>query len=193
MFYNVDSLELVNVNYHLYRPSEWSNRGTKSFTSAVFRQKSTGKTFAVINTHLWWKGDAVQPGSTFARTAQVNLILAEAEIIRHRYDCPIFITGDMNCEENSMPMQTFINAGCVPCHKAATVYGNKDNGHHICAPGEVGVRTSRRKGPDRETGAIDHCFILNGKDAEIKVFDCIQDYFTVKLTDHYPNLIDATL
>ncbi|MDE7443287.1 MAG: hypothetical protein K2M65_03915 [Muribaculaceae bacterium] len=193
VFYNSDSLKLLHVNYNLYTPEMWSNHGSKSFTSAVFRQKSTGKVFAIINTHLWWKGDHVKPGSTYARAAQVNLMLAEAEIIKSKYDCPIFITGDMNCEEKSMPMQVFINSGCVPCYKAATVYGNRDNGHHVCGPTGAGIRKSNRKGPDRETGAIDHCFIMNSKDAEIKVFDCLQEYFMVLLTDHYPNLIEVAL
>ena len=29
--------------------------------------------------------------------------------------------------------------------------------------------------------------------AEVKVFDCIMEDYTVKLTDHYPNLIDVRL
>lgn len=29
--------------------------------------------------------------------------------------------------------------------------------------------------------------------AEVKVFDCIMEDHTVKLTDHYPNLIDVLL
>ena len=31
------------------------------------------------------------------------------------------------------------------------------------------------------------------KKVDVKVFDCIQTYFTVPLTDHYPNLIDAAM
>lgn len=193
IFYDSDSLELLDVNYNLYTPSRWSNHASKSFTSAVFRQKSTGKVFAVINTHLWWKSDKVQAGSTQARASQVRLIMAEAEIIERKYSCPVFVTGDMNCEEDSVPMQQFIAGGYVPCYMAATVYGNTDNGHHECAPRTPGTRKSNRKGADRRVGAIDHCFIHNARSTEVKRFDCLQDFFTVKLTDHYPNLIDVAL
>lgn len=31
------------------------------------------------------------------------------------------------------------------------------------------------------------------KSAEVKVFDCIMEEYTVKLTDHYPNIIDVRL
>lgn len=193
IFYQPDSLELLTAEYCLFTPKRWSNRGTKSYTAAVFRQRSTGKVFAVINTHLYWKNESMAPGSTNARAGQARLIMAEADHLVSKYDCPVFVTGDMNCYEGQLPMQQFVTSGYVPCYKAATVYGNNDNGHHICAPGEVGERTSRRASSTREEGAIDHCFIYNAKDSEVKRFDCIQDYFTVKLTDHYPNLIDVKL
>ncbi len=193
LFYNRKELKLLRVKYNLYTPSAWCNNGSKSYTSAVFQQKSTGTVFAIINTHLWWRGDNIRPGSTQARAAQVRLMMAEAEVIAEKFNCPIFITGDMNCEEESVPMQQFLTGGYVPCYKLATVYGNTDNGHHNCGDKVVGSRRSTRRGPDRQTGAIDHCLLYNGGDTEIKVFDCIQNYFIVNLTDHYPNLIDAAL
>ena len=50
------------------------------------------------------------------------------------------------------------------------------------------------EGADRETGAIDHCLIYDpSKSVEVKVFDCIMEEYTVKLTDHYPNIIDVRL
>ena len=195
IFYYPQTQELLYVNYHKYTPEQWCNRGTKSFTSAVFKRKSDGKLYALINTHLWWKGDHVQPGSTMARAAQVRLMMAEAEIIKAKFgEIPIFVTGDMNCEENTVPMQQFITEGYIPCYKAATVYGDNNNGHHICAPNDGYSTKSRRKGPDRYTGAIDHCFILDPSEtAEVKVFDCIMHEYMVKLTDHYPLLIDIRL
>ena len=122
-------------------------------------------------------------------------IPAEAEIIKAKFGAiPIFVVGDMNCEENTIPIQQFLQEGYVPCYKVATVYADNNNGHHVCSPGEGYSTISKRKGPDRETGAIDHCFILDqeGK-TEIKVFDCIMEEYTVKLTDHYPLLIDVKL
>lgn len=194
IFYNKENIELVESKYNLYTPAKWSNSKSKSYTYAIFKQKATGKTFGVISTHLWWKNNKIQPGSTQARAAQVRLILAEVEILKAKYDCPFFVMGDMNCEEPTAPIQQFLQEGYNPCYKVATVYGNKDNGHHQCFPDEVGVRTSHRVSAERSIGAIDHCFIYNeqGK-AEVKVFDCIQAAFTVLLTDHYPNLIDAQL
>ena len=59
---------------------------------------------------------------------------------------------------------------------------------------QIAFNQSRRRSPDREKGAIDHCFIYNAQEGvAVKVFDCITARFTVKLTDHYPYLIDAAL
>lgn len=194
VFYNTATVELVKANYNLYTPKRWSNHGSKSFTSAVLRHKATGKVFAVINTHLWYKGESAQSGSDNARAAQAHLMMAESDIICSKYNGPVFVTGDMNCYEDSLPIQIFLSNGYVPCYKAATVYGDNHNGHHICAPNDGFSRKSRRISPEREGGAIDHCLVRDDSGAaEVKVFDCIQAAFTIKLTDHYPNLIDIKL
>ena len=134
IFYNPETVELVDVNYVLYAPSCWSNIGSKSYTSAVFRKKDTGRLFAVVNTHLWWKSEAAQPGSTYARAAQVRLMMAEAEVLKNKYGCTIFVTGDMNAYEDSLPIRQFIEGGYTPCYKAATDATDNGNGHHICGP-----------------------------------------------------------
>lgn len=194
IFYNPEAVKPLAVNFHLFTPSKYSNHGSKSFTSAIFVHKASGHVFAVISTHLWWKSDKALPGSTQARASQVRLIMAECEEIRQAYSCPIFVMGDMNCEEDSIPMQQFIQGGYAPCYKIATVFGDTCNGHHVCGPNDGYSRVSRRRGPERSVGAIDHCFLWNDRGAvEVKVFDCIETEFTVKLTDHYPNLIDAAI
>ena len=194
IFYNPQTVEQLYVNYNLYTPARWSNIGSKSFTSAVFRHKATGRVFAVLTTHLWWKGESAQPGSTQARAAQVRLMLAEAEILRAEYKCPVFVTGDMNCYENSIPIRQFFESDYKPCYELATQYADLHNGHHICSPKDGFSRESRRRSPERKEGAIDHCLLLDPKQqVEVKVFDCVQAYFTVLLTDHYPNVIDAKL
>ncbi len=57
----------------------------------------------MIGTHLWWKSEKAKPGSTMARASQVRLVMAETEIIRAKFgDIPVFVIGDMNCEEDTV-------------------------------------------------------------------------------------------
>lgn len=193
IFYRRETVELLDSNYVLYTPKKWSNNGSKSFASAVFRHKATGRIFAVITTHLWYQGDKKQPGSTQARAAQVRLMLAEADIISAQHACPIFVTGDMNCYESTPPMIQFFENRFEPCYKLATEYADQTNGHHICSPSDGFSRKSRRPSPTRQLGAIDHCLLRDGKNVEVKRFECVQTNFTIRLTDHYPNVIDVQL
>lgn len=193
IFYDTLTTELLYVHYNRYMPEQWSNMGTKSFTSAVFKLKNTGKTFAILNSHLWWKDEIYQVGSDMARASQTRLMMAEAEIIKAQYHCPIFVMGDLNCTEDKPAMQQFLTSGYTPCYKLATVSTDSRNGHHICGPKRVGRRQSDRKTPYRDS-AIDHLLLYNGKDSvEIKMFKCETAFFTIRLTDHYPNIVDATL
>ena len=193
IFYNAQTVELIDVNFVRYAPPFWATH-SKSCTSAVFKHKATGRIFAVLSTHLWWQGDGVQPGSTFARVGQANTLMAEQERLKAKYNCTYFITGDMNCYESEPPIQQYLSHGYVPCYKAATVSTDNTNGHHICSPDEGFSRKSNRRSADRTQGAIDHCFIYNAeRGVEVKAFKCEQSYFLAKLTDHYPNIIDIKL
>lgn len=192
VFYNKATLELVAVNYHLFTPEFWSNKGSKSFTSAVFKQKSTGSVFAYISTHLWWKSEKAQAGSDSARAAQIRLIIAEGEVLKAKYKCPIFVCGDMNTLESSVALQQFLQGGYDPCYTVADKFSDC-NGHHICGPSDGYSRKSNRPSPTRKLGAIDHCLIYNPGATTIQNFKCDTTYFTIKLTDHYPNIVDAKL
>ncbi len=193
VIYNKNTIELIKADYLLYPRMGLYNTYTKSYTVAIFKHKATGKTFGVASTHLWWMADARQVGSSQLRAAQVRMLMCQLELLKKEYDCPFFVCGDMNCYETDIPIQQFLQGGYEPCYKLATVYADNHNGHHICGPDDGYSRTSRRISPTRE-GAIDHCLLYNGNGrVEVKVFDCIQPYFTVPLTDHYPNLVDAVL
>ena len=193
VFYDSTAVELLKVHYNLYRPAQFSNVNTKSYTSAVFRHRESGKVFAVINTHLWYKRDNTQPGSMMARAAQVRLMMAEAEIIKAEYGCTVFVMGDMNCEEDTVPIRQLLEEGYTPCYKAAKVFGDTQNGHHRCSAAGFSA-VSDRRGPDRETGALDHFFVHNApEETEVLVYYCITDKYTLPLTDHYPNYVDVKL
>ena len=99
----------------------------------------------------------------------------------------------MNCEEGTVPIRQLLDGGYIPCYKAATIFGDNNNGHHRCDAGGFSAE-SARKGLDRATGALDHFFIHNApKDVEVLVYYCIMDAYTLPLTDHYPNFADIKL
>ena len=193
VFYDSTAVELLQVKYNLYTPRAYSNANTKSFTSADFRHRGTDRVFAVLNPHLWWKSEQKQPGSEMARASQIRLLMAEAEVIKAEYACTVFLMGDMNCEEGTIPIRQLLEGGYEPCYKVAKVFGDNHNGHHRCDPSGFSAE-SNRKGPDRATGALDHFFIHNAQEGvEVLKYFCILDSYTLPLTDHYPNYVDVRL
>lgn len=189
IWYNTERVELLETEYVRFVPELWSNHGSKSFTYALFRLKENGKTFAFITTHLWWKNEKVQAGSNTARAAQAQQIVAYCEYIKGKHDCPVFVVGDMNCTEKSKGIRMFLDNGFEPCYRVATGKTDNHNGHHRCNSKGFG----RDRGNRTRAEAIDHCFIWNGKDTQVRNFICEMAAFTVKLTDHYPNIIDVIL
>lgn len=155
--------------------------------------KENRKTFAVINTHLWWKSEKAMRGSINARTEQVKLVLAEAARLREEHGCPVFIMGDLNCNLRSETLQQAIDAGYAPAWEVATKYGDLRCGHHKCST--KGFSRAQNKSDDGY-GCIDHFFVHKDdiKDrVEVKVFMRDYAWYTVLLTDHYPNYADIVL
>ncbi len=198
VFYNPQTVTLLETSFHKYNPSDWSNGGTKSYNACLFSLKANGKKFYVINTHLWWKGEKAQPGSDEARTAQVRKMMTAVDDAVFAHGCPVFMMGDMNCNLTSKAMKQLLEAGYKPLVWEATVFGDPRCGHHPCNAN--GFSRQENKSNENGMGAIDQFFIYNGKgeirgesNTEILVFQRIYAYFTIELTDHYPNYADIRL
>lgn len=195
IFYNPETIEVVERNAVNYVPYKFAVNNSKSYTVAVFRHKKTGKKFAVLNTHLWWQSEQNMAGSDYARISQVYTMMAEAETVKKKYNCPIFVTGDMNATEHDSSVSKFIEAGYKPCYKIATKVTDNRCGVHQCGPeGYSLARAVPSKPTDREKGAIDHCLLYNAQEGtEIVGFICDYEVFISYISDHYPNIIDAKL
>lgn len=190
VFYRKSCVKLIETAYFPH-DLPYNNGRTKSFTTAVFQMKKGGKKFIVANTHLWWKKETVMAGSDSARTQQVRNIIAEAGKLRVKYDCPVFFMGDLNCNLRSETLSVALAAGYKPAWEIATVHGDLRCGHHKCDKGGFSRKQNKT---DDGFGCIDHFFIYDPSGSvEVKTF--VRDYawFTVKLTDHYPNYADIKL
>jgi endonuclease/exonuclease/phosphatase family metal-dependent hydrolase len=190
IFYKKSSIKLIETAYFAH-DLPYNNGQTKSFTTAVFQIKKGGKKFIVANTHLWWKKEESMAGSDNARTQQVRNIIAEAENLRTKYSCPIFFLGDLNSNLRSETLGVALAAGYKPAWEIATVHGDLRCGHHACDKNGFSRKQNKT---DDGFGCIDHFLIYDPTgDVEVKKFMRDYAWFTVKLTDHYPNYADIRL
>ncbi len=193
VFYNKNTVELITSVYHPYQPTTYNNGNTKSYNAGVFRLRSNGRVFGIVSTHLWYKTEKDFKGSNAARCDQVRTIIAEVEKLSERYNCPFFVMGDMNSAIGSDPMQIFLNNGFVHAHDTAILKTDDTLGAHDCDSSKFS-RASTRTTDARVDGPIDQFFSYNlSKDDKILVFDRVDPYFFICLSDHYPVVVDLYL
>lgn len=219
IFYNTATVKPLETAFHSYRKADYegldfekdtlkssnfgdyNNHDTKSYTAAVFELKD-GKRIAVCSTHLWYKQDRGKGnrgcvGSNDARWAQINLAMDALDSLGAKYSCPQILLGDMNCNEGSRAIKSAFARGWKPCYELATgetEAADSHNGHHKCSPKDGFSRMEHKwRKNTRKEGAIDHILLHDQGPAEVRNFKCLTEEFTVKLTDHYPYVVDLIL
>lgn len=190
IYINTETVELLDAGYVPFVPEKWNNSKTKSYSWAVCHLKEKGQVFIVVSTHLWYKSDQAEPGSSNARAEQVKTIMQTVEKLKNKYDCPVIVVGDMNAVNDSQAMKNFYEGGYLPCETLATNITDMTNGHHLCKPHDPPSRAGLNR---TRNEAIDHLLLYNGKDVEIRNFICEKSMFTIMITDHCPNILDIVL
>lgn len=67
----------------------------------LFKRKSDGKIFILLNTHLNLTNDENTPQQNSTPLSQARETVAVCEKLKKEYACPIIVTGDFNAKEQS--------------------------------------------------------------------------------------------
>lgn len=196
IIYRADKFELLDTEYLLYPKNMEGFEGSfcdaksKSVNMGVFRNKETGNVFIFATTHLWWKGDNSQPGSSEVRKLQIQM--ADDLITKYQKmynNCPVILVGDMNARLNSPAIQyALTEGGYSHGHDVATDFRHEGRGYNACGPTRIGVWQDT----PFET-AIDHILVKNLKEGSVKRFDRYCPDYYLLLSDHAPVYIDVEL
>jgi len=159
---------------------------SKAITWAVLREED--KTFAVCNTHFWYKC-----GSEHDRIREINAFqLASLMSSLHgRWNCPVFAFGDMNTLVTSGVFTVY--GGCHIRHLWDLAEQKTDIGSHHGDPvrGEDGLyhgKTTEKP----HTGSIDHIVAL-GETFAVPQYTVVEDQDALDATDHSPVFADVIL
>ena len=188
ILYNPETVTLEDNGFHMY--TYGNNGSSKSYCWGYFKLNSTGEHFIALSTHLWWKSESVEPGSNTWRRMQAEEIVALSEELIAKYDCPMFIQGDLNCTTSSEAVQALIKGGFKTNYDLATVYKDNIRGHHQCDAS--GYATEMYSGSYTQNG-IDHMLTKNLGDSEVQCFRHVVVDFFFNLSDHFPIFTDIKL
>ncbi len=178
IFYNKDTLTLLTYGFHTYTDGteykypSGGNSMFRTFTWALFEEKTSGKQFLVFNTHLdYTTGNTIKMQSNQLSeckelTSKINELTALFGIGN------VFMIGDFNTTIGSTTCETLFKFGFKDTHTLAQI---KDD---VASAGKKGFPTE-----GSYANAIDHIFCI-GTNISVSEYKTIIDIRDA--SDHCP-------
>ncbi len=199
IIYRRDKLLLLENGFYRFPESvpgyegKFNDAGSKGHSYGVFQDRTTGKIFAVMTTHMWWKSSNPQSGaylagSDEARAYQMNINCKVMDKIIEKYNCPGVILGDYNARMDSYALNVAQLMGWREVHDLAVGDCDDTRGHHPCGPSGY-----KRVDMGIFAQAIDHIMMKNYENVTVNHFRRVTDEYFDRISDHYPLYIDITL
>lgn len=170
----------------------FNNSNSKTYTIALITHLPTSQKVIVANAHLWYQAESAQAGSDQARLEQMRVIKNKIDEILTEVQAPVVLMGDLNAKLSKSCIQLLVNAGYTPAWEAANLYGDASHGRHH-ADYDGFTREANGTALNDGSTAIDHMLVYNNANLRVETFKRITPYFTMALSDHYPNHMDALL
>lgn len=190
IYYRTDKAELVQSGYRK------SRNGDKGTTWGVFREKASGKLFAVTNSHFAADtnagGDA-ELGERYRIQDATTVVEVTTEILDRYGEISVFSGGDFNCMVNSQPYTVLTGGGFTNLRETAEVSDTRSPYHGSFAyHAESGIYPLQSVLPYAANLAIDH-IMTRGATATIHCYTVISDPIALTSSDHAPHYVDVTL
>lgn len=186
LFYRAETLDLIDHGWYLYENAV--NDESKSLTWAVFRNKIGEDMFAVVSTHLYHKAGTEGNG---VRLAQAARLFDAVKAIAAKYDCPVIVGGDLNCNIRSEPFALLGEAGFENLQKLAADTHDLSTHHDYPTYNSALDLFTGMSAPARPySQAIDHALAYNGDGLSATSFRVITHDYALLSTDHCPVLVD---
>lgn len=186
MLYRADKLEIVKCGYHLY--DDGAGDKSKSVSWAVFKDKASGDVFAVGSTHFYWTSDDLGKSARIKDAAQLAEVVKD---ITTKYNCPMIVGGDFNCNINSDPIKNLYAAGFENLQKISPDTMDTTT-HHAYSPwnDELNLYIDVVVPTKAYSSAIDHALLYNKSTLTPKMFSVLLHDYTLLSSDHCPVMID---
>ncbi len=186
MLYRADKLDILECGWHLY--DDGAGDQSKSVAWAVFKDKASGDVFAVGSTHFYWTGDDLGKSARLKDAEQLTEVVKN---ITSKYNCPMIVGGDYNCNINSDPIKNLYKAGFENLQKLSPETMDITT-HHSYSPwnAELNLYIDVVVPSKAYSSAIDHALLYNKSTLTPKMWRVILHDYTLLSTDHCPVMVD---
>ena len=184
VFYRKDRFELLDSGAYLYHVELDYSKG---WNCGVLKDRESGKTFAVFNTHFWWKPELRD--DVIRRYNAMDMVRAMEQTAK-KYGCPVFFTGDLNCKYDSMAWKYLRGRGWRTSYACTDDHSACSSNHHDPVIHPDGTCTGSTTDEPVEF-SIDHIGIPEG----IKVLRqyAVVDREALDASDHSPIYADVEI
>lgn len=188
LLYNQNTVTLIESGHRLYAGQ--NDSGSKGLTWGVFKTVATGETFAVLSTHYWWQSDDAQ--DTLDRESNARESLDTIATLTKKYNCPIVLGGDFNCNPSSSPYGILTKGGLRDVQSWAKVTENMHTHHTYPTYDEAtGLWDDPVYPAANYSRSIDHIFATGALTPGR--FDVVTDLYTILSGDHCPLIFDFSI
>ena len=186
MLYRADKFDILECGYYLY--DDGAGDKSKSVSWAVFKDKASGDVFAVGSTHFYWTSDDLGKSARIKDAAQLAVLVKD---ITAKYNCPMIVGGDFNCNISSEPIRNLYSAGFENLQKISPDTMDITT-HHSYSPwnAELGLYIDVVIPTKAYSSAIDHALLYNKSNLTPKMFRVILHEYTLLSSDHCPVMVD---
>lgn len=178
VFYKTEKYELLDSGTFWFSKTPekssltWLSAFRRICTWAVLRDKETGFTFGIFNSH--WDHLSVQSRNNSAE-------LLTEKINEYAPDMPVVLTGDFNCEPNTVAFETLVEAGFVSSmYVAADTMG-------------MGTYHGYSKGDTSNELPIDHIMFKSANGFAESYRVVTEKYNDIYPSDHFPIVSELIL
>ena len=186
MLYRADKLDIIESGWYLY--DDGAGDQSKSVAWAVFKDKASGDVFAVGSTHFYWTSDDLGKSARLKDAAQLADLVKQ---ITDKYNCPMIVGGDFNCNINSDPIKNLYSAGFENLQKISPDTMDITT-HHSYSPWNeaLGLYIDVVVPSKQYSSAIDHALVYNKSTLTPEMWRVILHDYTLLSTDHCPVMVD---
>lgn len=162
---------------------------SKAITWAYFERKEADKkSFAVCNTHFWWKTGKEHD---LIRERNAKQLSALMKNLAEKYSCPVFAFGDMNCTVESSVFDIYSANGFFKLHSRALEKSDKSSHHGDPKLGGDGKYHGKTTENDFKH-SIDH-IIGYGENIRVACYEIVEEQNALDSTDHSPVYADIDI
>ncbi len=178
MIYNSDTLELLKSGEFTY--SKCENKRLRRVVWAQFKEKGSGKTFIVTNTHFSLLFDGKEEEFAEIMRTQAKELSNLIYKLNNEYSCPVFSVGDYNTMEDKPETQEIDIPEIYNFLESKFVDTKYEAETKLCGS-EVSY----------DYPAWDHIFRYGN--AKTKTFCLLSDSYFSDMSDHYSIFADVEI